>query len=306
MPRTARIKISNGVYHVIVRSIKEIKLFRNNLDKKRYLNLMNKYKKIFLFNVYSFCLMNTHAHFIINSNGADISKFMHNINQCYARYYNKKYDRHGPVFAERFKSIIIKDDKYLLCLSAYIHNNPKDIFKYKNNVDKYKFSSFKDYISNKSNGYLNIDTHFILKKFSLNIALSKKLYENFVYSRIGLDPKNNSNFNDFEQLNIKTEYRSELKPIIRNISPNKIIDFTSNYLKINSNYINIKYNRKLTNFRCLCALLMRSLCNFSYKQICHTLGNITCSHISNLCNKGFYLMENKYKNIIFDFINSYS
>ncbi|MFQ5751977.1 MAG: hypothetical protein ACE5HI_08260, partial [bacterium] len=36
----------------------------------------------------------------------------------------KKYIRHGPLFAESFKSIYVDKDNYLIHLCRYIHTNP--------------------------------------------------------------------------------------------------------------------------------------------------------------------------------------
>ncbi|WDC83583.1 transposase [Caloramator sp. mosi_1] len=58
--------------------------------------------------------MDNHAHFIIDANGADISKIMHFINYKYAMWFNKRYSRHGHLFQDRFKSKIVKDERYLL------------------------------------------------------------------------------------------------------------------------------------------------------------------------------------------------
>jgi REP element-mobilizing transposase RayT len=89
MPRCARIKSSDSIYHIMVRSISDVDLFCTNQDKDKYLSLIKKYQVLFAFKVYAYCIMNTHAHLIIDSAGADISRIMHAINQSYAQYYNK-------------------------------------------------------------------------------------------------------------------------------------------------------------------------------------------------------------------------
>lgn len=127
IPRTARVKSPAGIYHIMIRSISDTPLFKNDIDKNKYLELIRKNQNIFLFKMYSYCLMTTHAHFIIDSAGADVSKFMKAINLSYAIYFNKKYNRHGHLFQGRFKSKLITNDKYLIMLSAYIHSNVKDL-----------------------------------------------------------------------------------------------------------------------------------------------------------------------------------
>ncbi|WP_243108607.1 transposase [Clostridium rectalis] len=90
--------------------------------------------------------MNNHAHFIIDSNGADISRIMHSLDFRYAINYNNKYHRHGHLFQDRFKSKIINNENYLIKASAYIHRNPVDIKKYANSPEKYNYSSLGVYL----------------------------------------------------------------------------------------------------------------------------------------------------------------
>jgi REP element-mobilizing transposase RayT len=104
----------------MVRSISDVPLFRDDNDKDKYLLFIQKYQKKLGFKVYAYCLMTTHGHLIIDANGADISKVMHGINQCYAQYFNFRHKRHGHVFQDRFKSKVVDSEEYLFTLSAYI------------------------------------------------------------------------------------------------------------------------------------------------------------------------------------------
>ena len=90
--------------------------------------------------------MDNHAHILIHPRGGDISKFMHAINNPYAKYYNRVNGRRGHVFSERFKNIVVKDLKQLLRNSTYIHNNAKDLlYKGYEGIKAYPYSSIKDY-----------------------------------------------------------------------------------------------------------------------------------------------------------------
>lgn len=310
MPRTARLKSSSGIYHVMMRSISDIKLFRNIIDKEFFLKLLKKYKESFLFNIYSYCIMDTHVHLVINSNGADVSKFMHNINQCYAQYYNKKYNRTGHVFGDRFKSTVANSDASILSMTAYVHNNPKDIKGYRNCVENYNYSSFSIYIGRFIDKYNLIDKDFILRYFNLDPILAAKNYYTFVKSR------QNCDFTELEIMNPSLLISNEValekiydKPIIRNIHPKKIIEFISKYANFDKSIINIKYRSASSEFRSLCAFFMRIFCNFTSEKIQKALGNnISLSSIPSLCNKGYSLIKDNisYNNIINDFINSSS
>lgn len=302
MPRVARVKHENGIYHIMVRSISDIPLFRDSADKDKYLQLIKKYQGIYLFKVYAYCLMTTHGHMAIDCCGADISKIMKSINQSYAAYFNKKYNRHGHVFQDRFKSVLVHNYKYLLVLSAYIHNNPKDINKYKNCVEKFKYSSFGIYLGIFKDKFKILDVDFVLSFFGKKINNARKVYIEFVKRAPNLEEKIDVEFQDEG-----SQCRSERKILIRNVSPKEVVRFISKYTGTNFN-IHVKYNHRHSKERSLCVLVMRSLCNFSFKEICHFIGNIAISSVRQMCEKGYKLItqNNKYKTLIEDMISEYS
>lgn len=73
MPRGPRIKSPDSIYHIMIRSIEEVKLFKKESDKEFYFYLIRKYQKKYNFKVYAYCLMDNHGHLIIDANGGDIS-----------------------------------------------------------------------------------------------------------------------------------------------------------------------------------------------------------------------------------------
>lgn len=302
MPRTARKKSYDSIYHVMVKSVGDTPLFRKDEDKDKFMNILKHYKEIFLFKVYAFCLMDTHAHFLIDANGADISKFMHGINQSYAQYYNKKYERCGHVFADRFKSIIVDNDAYLVTLSGYIHKNPKDLKNFSNNIEDYPYSSLGIYLGLKKDTYKIIDPYFVLTQFSYDIKKARELYVKFVGKCN--DPKMKKVV-EFE--NDGSEYRNERKILVRNFIPQQILEFVANYAdNITPDVFHLKGIKRTKEYKAVCILLMRSLCNMGYKQICELAGNITISQVSHLCSQGFNIIKNdlRYKNIVSDFLKT--
>lgn len=160
--RKRRNKSPNYKYHIRVRGLDEVALFQDGEDKQKYIEIIKKYKRIHKCKVYSMCLMNTHGHIFIDPRGYDISKFMHKVNLCYSQYYNKKYNRGGPVFRGRFESDPVCTNTYCLALSAYIHNNPKDVHGYRGREEYFYFSSYGIYAGLRENDDNVIDIEFIL------------------------------------------------------------------------------------------------------------------------------------------------
>jgi putative transposase len=294
MPRTARIKSFDSIYHIMVRSISDFPLYREDADKDKYLSLIKRYQDTFGYKVYAYCIMTTHGHLVIDANGADISKIMHGINQCYAQYFNRKYKRHGHVFQDRFKSKIVKDERYLINLSAYIHNNPVDIDEYSNCLEKYEYSTLGMYLGIRSDIFNITDKAFVMQIFSNNSETARKKYLKFVYKC-----NNEAVIENVEFSNEKAEYRSCRTILARDYTPEDIMEFIAGCTGIEKDKIHIKYRKNMTESRALCVFLMRCFCNFTYRDICRVIGSLTQSRVSKLCSIGLetiYRKEN-YKNL---------
>ncbi|MDT8716171.1 transposase [Clostridium sp. 19966] len=302
MPRTARKKDPSAIYHIMVRSISELNLFKDHEDKEKYLQLIKKYKSIYLFDVYCYCLMTTHGHIVINSCAADISKIMKSINQSYAYYYNHKYQRHGHVFQDRFKSKLVNNVKYLCNLTAYIHNNPKDIKKYKNDVSLYPFSSFGIYSNKFQDKYEIVNCKFILNLFNQDVLNTAANY--FDYVNYWSMWKNDLELlKSLEMSDEPSQYISGRNIILRDADIECVINYVSAFTHSNFNP-QLKYDHNSTSSRSLFIILLRCFSNLSLKDICSQLGNTTNSNVHRLFNVGYKLIssDDNYKNVIQDFI----
>ena len=157
MPRTARIKSASGYYHIIARGIGKQILFEDDADCLFFLRLMKNYSSQEEFTVAAFCLMENHVHILAKIADGKMDKIMHKILTTYAIYFNKKYDRIGHLYQDRYRSKPIDNDVYLLTTVRYIHSNPA-----KAGIcpaEKYRWSSWRCY-----SGAIKsfVDTEYVL------------------------------------------------------------------------------------------------------------------------------------------------
>ncbi|MDD2212252.1 MAG: transposase [Clostridia bacterium] len=145
MPRAARPRGEFSTYHIITRGNEKKKIFLDSGDKERFLEILSRVKTKYNFLVYVYCLMDNHLHLIIYDNGTDLSLIMKSLNVSYVSYFNRKHQRVGHLFQDRYKSEPIDDDTYLLELSKYIHNNPVKAGIVKDALE-FKWSSFRQYV----------------------------------------------------------------------------------------------------------------------------------------------------------------
>lgn len=179
MPRLQRIRGEFSTYHIIQRGNERKNIFEDESDKARFLEILAKAKEKYNFLVYCYCLMDNHLHLLMNDNGNDISKLMKSINVSYVSYFNRTHERLGHLFQDRFKSELVQDDRYLLAVSRYIHNNPVKAGMTAK-PEMYKWSSYVFY-SGLANDYLGLlDTAKVLGCFSTQRDVAVKKYISFV------------------------------------------------------------------------------------------------------------------------------
>lgn len=274
MPRKARQKTCESIYHVMCRSVYEFLLFREDEDKDYYMNLLKRYMDKYHCKIYAYCLMDNHLHLHLDPYGFDISKFMHCLNAAYAWYYNKKYKRYGPVFQERFESRILDTDSYNLKVSAYIHNNPKDIESFNGREQLYKYSSYGIYLGIRKDSLELVDLSFMKGLFhAVGEQAFIPYYKEFVTQQRDLG------YSDVKKelaCALENEYRQGRRIFFRDQSPVKIISYLSDKLLMQGEKsFLLKCKKRMMDFRALCAYSLRVLCGLGYREICENLYNIT-------------------------------
>lgn len=179
MPRVQRVRGEFSTYHIVQRGNEKKNIFRNDEDKNRFLATIAKAREKYNFFVYAYCLMDNHIHLLINDNGNDISKLMKSVNVSYVSYFNRVYQRCGHLFQDRFKSEMVKDDRYLLEVSRYIHNNPVKA-KIVEKPEDFRWSSYNIYSGKADDEFGILETNMILDYFTGDKRKIISEYEKFV------------------------------------------------------------------------------------------------------------------------------
>ena len=124
MPRKARLFIPGSVYHVMSRCLDHYSLFSDDADREYFLSLLETCLQRTNTRCYAWVLMTNHYHLVIRSSDHELWEMMKPLNMRYAQYYQKKTNRRGSLFMDRFKSIVTQDQNYVQELVRYVHLNP--------------------------------------------------------------------------------------------------------------------------------------------------------------------------------------
>ncbi len=124
MPRKARLDAEGAIHHVIVRGIEQRRIFDDDGDRRNFVVRLATVAVETETTIYAWALLPNHAHALIRSGPLGISKFMRRLLTGYAVSYNRKHERQGYLFQNRYKSILCEEEAYFRELIRYIHLNP--------------------------------------------------------------------------------------------------------------------------------------------------------------------------------------
>ena len=124
MPRTAREMSRSNIYHVMLRGINRQDIFEEDEDRRYFMSLLKEYKATAGFILHAFVLMSNHIHLLIEPKDEPLDRIFRRIGTAYAMWYNRKYQRTGHLFQDRFRSENVENDQYFLTVLRYIIQNP--------------------------------------------------------------------------------------------------------------------------------------------------------------------------------------
>ena len=180
MPRKARMIIEgeSAVYHVMSRTALEGFVI-GDVEKEYLLQLIKHLSAVYFTDILGYCLMGNHFHLVIRMHTRKeysdddvcaryglyyrndeikrsplpgqipklrekwekLSEFMKEIKQGFSRFYNKRHNRRGFFWSERFKSVLVENGETLINCLAYVDLNPVRAG-IVDRPDDYRWSSF--------------------------------------------------------------------------------------------------------------------------------------------------------------------
>ncbi len=186
MPRQSRLDAPGVLQHVIVRGIEKRKIFLDETDRhlfvKRLADLLMSTETECL----AWALIPNHFHLLLRSGICGLANFMRRLLTGYAITFNKRHNRVGHLFQNRYKSIVCEEDSYLLELVRYIHLNPlrAGIVKSMDELDCYPWSGHAVLMGNRE--FEGQVTEEILGCFATRKKTATDKYRHFVEEGIAV------------------------------------------------------------------------------------------------------------------------
>jgi len=180
MPRLARLDSPGVLHHIIIRGIERKKIFRDDKDRDNLLERLNNLLPATNTACYAWAFLGNHAHFLFRTGNTSISNLMRRLLTGYVVSFNRRYRRHGPLFQNRFKSIICQEDVYLNELVRYIHLNPlrAGIIANLGKLNRYKYCGHSALMGMRKCEWQ--DTRYVLSCFGKSLAEARQSYSSYV------------------------------------------------------------------------------------------------------------------------------
>ena len=217
---TRLLKFTPGEYfHIYNRGTNKMKIFLHDYDYLRFqklLYLTNSKETVkfsdlnpkspypvwtiergeTLVDIGAYSIMPNHFHILIRSkNEKDTSLFLQRVLLSYSKYFNQKNNRSGTLFQGKSKAQHLNKNTYLKYIYTYIHLNIikliqndwrkvgiKNFQKAKNYLEKYKYSSYIDYL-----GIKRLEGRILNKKVFPNYFQTPKEFEEEIFEFLNYD-----------------------------------------------------------------------------------------------------------------------
>ncbi len=199
--------VNDYVYHIFNRGVECRPLFTTNQEYDRFVMLLGfyRYQKLTLsfshyrllsasdrdgfmkklgdtphsIDILAYALMPNHFHLLVRQRQENaITQTLANISNSYAKYFNIKHHRVGPLYQGPFKAVHVETDQQLIHLSRYIHINPVVVGAMtQEELLSSARTSFPEYLGQSETSFTDIKP--ILSHF-----VSKESYKKFVFDQV--------------------------------------------------------------------------------------------------------------------------
>jgi REP element-mobilizing transposase RayT len=178
MARPLRIDIEDGFYHVTSRGWERCKVVRDDRDRQRWLELLERVATRCGWRVFAWTLLDNHFHLYLRTPQPNLSAGMHDLNSGYASFFNRRHRRCGALFQGRFKAVLVENDSHATELTRYIHLNGVRA-RIVERPEDYGWSSCQDYLGmRKAPAWLDCQT--VLCEVAQDRSRARAAYRRFV------------------------------------------------------------------------------------------------------------------------------
>jgi len=164
----------------MVRGIEHRAIFQDELDRRDFVARLATVTMTGAWEVYAWALMPNHLHLLVRTGRRPLGRTMGSLLGGYAGAFNRRHRRRGHLFQNRFRSVVVEEEPYLLELVRYIHLNPlrAGLVHDLHALEAYPWSGHSVLLGRQSQPWQAVDT--VLGQFGRRVGEARRHYRRFV------------------------------------------------------------------------------------------------------------------------------
>ncbi len=124
MPRSPRVFVEGGIYHVYNRFASGESVFADPEEALEFIELLRYVKQRDGWAIFGWVLMSNHYHLAVRSRAVPISRGFQYLQGRFSQRFNRGRKRTGALWQSRYHAKPINEQSYLDLVILYIHLNP--------------------------------------------------------------------------------------------------------------------------------------------------------------------------------------
>jgi REP element-mobilizing transposase RayT len=186
MPRKSRIDAPGALHHITARGIERGKIFADRTDRYNFLERLGDILTDTETRCYAWALIPNHFHLLLRTGNIPVATVMRRLLTGHALWFNRRHQRQGHLFQNRYKSILCQEDKYFLELVRYIHLNPlrSKLVPNMQSLDQYSYGGHSVLMGRRNAVWQ--DTDSVLRLFGKKRRAARRRYRVFVEKGVAL------------------------------------------------------------------------------------------------------------------------
>jgi REP element-mobilizing transposase RayT len=164
----------------MARGIEKRDIFQGSGDRMAFLDRLSEIIIEGEAKLYAWALMPNHFHLLVRPCEASLSDIMRRLLTGYAVWHNMRHNRTGHLFQNRYKSIVVEEERYFLELVRYIHLNPAraNHLSEPAQLDRYPYTGHAVIMG--KHAYACQDVDWVLKWFGKRVGTARRKYRDFI------------------------------------------------------------------------------------------------------------------------------
>jgi putative transposase len=191
--RKLRVEYPGAIYHLMSRGDRKEVIFKDDEDRRRFINTLEEVCAKTGWQVHAFCLMPNHFHLVVETPQANLVAGMKWFLGTYTSRFNRRHKLVGHVFSGRYKSLIVdgSGSGYLKTVCDYVHLNPAraKLLEGEQPLHHYRWSSWLEYLKNprKRSEWIRVDRLLGEYRIAQDNAAGRRRLEEAVEAKRGAE-----------------------------------------------------------------------------------------------------------------------